>query len=95
VGAINNTMVVIGGEEKEKKEPSVKYDDTEGVYYHLSAKDPTITYTVFPLREWDCTCPDHRNRKRDCKHIKRCKIIHELKTKIENMAIPPKPLKQQ
>lgn len=52
-------------------------DDTDetgaDVYYVQSETDPTRNYKVRRFRggRWDCTCPDHTNRDRNCKHVNR------------------------
>jgi len=48
-------------------------EESADTYYVTSDSDPTLNYKVrrFSGGRWDCTCPDHTNRDRNCKHIER------------------------
>ena len=46
-------------------------------------------YTIKKGAKWKCTCPDHKERKMDCKHIHAVKFFLDFnnKVKIENKGI--------
>jgi uncharacterized Zn finger protein len=50
---------------REMFEVFVESETTEGIYYRITSDGDN----------WECTCPDHQIRGRECKHIKHAKDI--------------------
>ena len=46
-------------------------------------------YTITKGNKWKCTCPDYKERKRDCKHIHAVKFYLDFnkRVKVENKGI--------
>lgn len=65
----------------------VSYDRHEGHYYINSSSIPDKRYRLTPFRStntWSCECPDFmykKEKKHECKHIIRLRIIDELAQK--------------
>ncbi len=58
------------------------YEDEEDVYFIRSSKYEAKRYKVMRQKDdahWVCECPDHHYRNRDCKHIKRVRMVDQLR----------------
>lgn len=51
-----------------KFEAFVESDTESGIYYRVTATGD----------KWECTCPDHKFRGHECKHIEKAKSIKEI-----------------
>jgi hypothetical protein len=49
--------------------PALVAKDADGTYLVGSWRDPEASYRV-DLAAGTCTCPDHTQRQRDCKHLR-------------------------
>jgi hypothetical protein len=73
----------------------VEYDAPIDLYYHKSFKHPEkAPYIVkcndrLNRKRWECTCFDYmyrrKDRKEECKHIKRVRFIDEARMKIDKL----------